>query len=356
MSKKTRRNLAAAAAATVLVLRTCNAELKAQHNDFQWPESGSVEAPDFSPEPVCGYGLHGLLWGEGDGSLLNWDDSAKWLVVAVPADSIVSLDGGEKVKFPRGEVVYCGNREGATQLIHAEHAGPIVGLTLQSNAQRNTVCTGYRGTATAGNYGTATAGYRGTATAGNYGTATAGYRGTATAGNYGTATAGYRGTATAGYRGTATAGYRGTATAGNYGTATAGEGGTATAGEGGTATAGNYGTATAGYRGTATAGYRGTATAGNYGTATAGEGGTATAGEGGTLDVQWHDGKRYRRSVAYVGEGGIKPDTKYKLDAKGAFVEVPAPASIAPAWTDIKVTIGGTQIQGVVSIDVKEQK
>jgi hypothetical protein len=72
--------------------------------------------------------------------------------------------------------------------------------------------------------------------------------------------------------------------------------------------------------------------------------------------VQWHDGKRYRRSVAYVGEGGIKPDTKYKLDAKGAFVEVPAPASIAPAWTDIKVTIGGTQIQGVVSIDVKEQK
>jgi hypothetical protein len=308
MSKKTRRNLAAAAAATVLVLRTCNAELKAQHNDFQWPESGSVEAPDFSPEPVCGYGLHGLLWGEGDGSLLNWDDSAKWLVVAVPADSIVSLDGGEKVKFPRGEVVYCGNREGATQLIHAEHAGPIVGLTLQSNAQRNTVCTGYRGTATAGNYGTATAGYRGTATAGNYGTATAGYRGTATAGNYGTATAGYRGTATAGYRGTATAGYRGTATAGNYGTATAGEGG------------------------------------------------TATAGEGGTLDVQWHDGKRYRRSVAYVGEGGIKPDTKYKLDAKGAFVEVPAPASIAPAWTDIKVTIGGTQIQGVVSIDVKEQK
>jgi hypothetical protein len=316
MSKKTRRNLAAAAAATVLVLRTCNAELKAQHNDFQWPESGSVEAPDFSPEPVCGYGLHGLLWGEGDGSLLNWDDSAKWLVVAVPADSIVSLDGGEKVKFPRGEVVYCGNREGATQLIHAEHAGPIVGLTLQSNAQRNTVCTGYRGTATAGNYGTATAGYRGTATAGNYGTATAGEGGTATAG------------------------YRGTATAGNYGTATAGEGGTATAG----------------YRGTATAGYRGTATAGNYGTATAGEGGTATAGEGGTLDVQWHDGKRYRRSVAYVGEGGIKPDTKYKLDAKGAFVEVPAPASIAPAWTDIKVTIGGTQIQGVVSIDVKEQK
>ena len=66
-----------------------------------------------------------------------------------------------------------------------------------------------RGTATAGDYGTATAGYRGTATAGDFGTATAGDRGTATAG--------YFGTATAGDFGSATAGYSGSATAGNYG-------------------------------------------------------------------------------------------------------------------------------------------
>ena len=52
-----------------------------------------------------------------------------------------------------------------------------------------------------------------------------GYSGTATAGEYGTATAGYSGTATAGDCGTATAGNRGTATAGECGTATAGDGG-----------------------------------------------------------------------------------------------------------------------------------
>ncbi|MCA9404760.1 MAG: hypothetical protein KC897_13305, partial [Candidatus Omnitrophica bacterium] len=57
-----------------------------------------------------------------------------------------------------------------------------------------------------------------TATAGDYGTATAGTGGTATAGDYGTATAGTGGTATAGDYGTATAGTGGTATAGDYGT------------------------------------------------------------------------------------------------------------------------------------------
>ena len=74
---------------------------------------------------------------------------------------------------------------------------------------------GYRGAATAGEYGAATAGYYGAATAGNYGAATAGYSGAATAGNYGAATAGYRGAATAGDCGAATA--RGKASTGSNG-------------------------------------------------------------------------------------------------------------------------------------------
>ncbi|MFJ1257861.1 hypothetical protein ACGLHR_35050, partial [Cupriavidus sp. CuC1] len=92
----------------------------------------------------------------------------------------------------------------------------------------------------------------------------------------------------------------------------------------GTATAGNYGTATAGEGGTATAGYRGTATAGNYGTATAGEGGTATAGEGGELRIQQWDANsnRSRTRVAYVGEDGIKAETKYRVNEGGKFEEV----------------------------------
>ena len=255
--------------ATMLLLRTCSAELTS-YSGFEWPESGPVEAPDWDPSPCCGGGLHGLPWGEGNGSLLDWGVDAKWLVWEAIASDVVEIteDGGGKSKAPRGVVVYCGDREGATRYI-AEHGGSgrsIVG-----------------GTATAGDFGTATAG------------------------DFGTATAGDRGTATAGDRGTATAGYLGTATAGDLGTATAGY----------------LGTATAGYRGTATAGYRGTATAGDFGTATAGYLGTATAGENGVLSVEWYDEVRncYRRAVGVVGENGLKPNVPYRLDGKGQWVE-----------------------------------
>jgi hypothetical protein len=192
---------------TVLVLRTCAADMTS-HGGFVWPESGPVEAKDWTSEPVCGGGLHGLLWGEGEGGLVSWDADAKWLVVEVEAASVVDLGG--KVKFPRGAVVHCGDRLSATEHLAARAPGrAIVGGTATA---------GYRGTATAGDGGTATADYGGTATAGYRGTATAGDGGTATAGDGGTATAGYRGTATAGDGGTATAGYGGTATAGYRGT------------------------------------------------------------------------------------------------------------------------------------------
>jgi hypothetical protein len=91
-----------------------------------------------------------------------------------------------------------------------------------------------------------------------------------------------------------------------------------------TATAGARGTATAGYAGTATAGDGGTATAGTRGTATAGATGTATAGDDGTIQIKTWDGaaSRYRIVTGYVGENGIKPNVKYRLDGKGQFVEV----------------------------------
>jgi hypothetical protein len=153
---------------TVLILRTCNPDLTS-YGGFRWPASGPVEAPDWSSEPRCGAGLHGWLWGEGDGSHENKTAGAKWLVVQVAADLVVDLRG--KVKFPRGVVVFCGSCEDATRYV-AEHGG----------AGRAIV----RGTATAGDGGTATAGDGGTATAGYGGTATAGYGGTATAGDDGT--------------------------------------------------------------------------------------------------------------------------------------------------------------------------
>ena len=98
----------------VLVLRTCAADMTAYGNS-RWPQSGPVEAPDWNPAPVCGQGLHGLLWGEGDATLLSWEPEAKWLAVKVRKADIVDLGG--KVKYPRGEVVACGERQVATRYI-----------------------------------------------------------------------------------------------------------------------------------------------------------------------------------------------------------------------------------------------
>jgi hypothetical protein len=181
----------------MLILRTCDENLQS-YNGFQWPKKGKVICSDWKPEPKCGNGLHGLPWGEGDGGLMNWDASARWLVVEVPDKLVVPIDA-KKVKFPKGIVLFCGDREAATQFLLASGGAgrAIAGLTIQVG-DRKACLTGYRGTATAGYRGTATAGYRGTATAGEYGTATAGEYGTATAGEYGTATAGEYGTATAG--------------------------------------------------------------------------------------------------------------------------------------------------------------
>jgi hypothetical protein len=143
----------------VLVLRTCNSNMTS-HGGFKWPKKGRVKAPDWDPNPECGHGLHGLLWGEGNGVLLNWDEDAKWLVVSVDTVEIVDLK--DKVKFPRGIVVFCGDQEGATKYIskRAPKNSAVVGLSIS-----------------AGNYGQATAGDRGKATAGDHGEATAGDKG-----------------------------------------------------------------------------------------------------------------------------------------------------------------------------------
>ena len=155
------------------ILRTCNADMSSR-GGFVWPREGVVECPDWKPTEECGNGLHGALWGEGDGSLLDWSANAVWVVAGI--EEWINLGG--KVKFPRADVVFAGPRdEAVAEIVRRGATGAVIG-----------------GTATAGDHGTATAGDEGTATAGYGGTATAGYGGTATAGYHGTATAGYGGT------------------------------------------------------------------------------------------------------------------------------------------------------------------
>ena len=257
---------------TSLVLRVCRPNYTSL-DGFTWPaEIGAeVSAPDWEKTNECGNGLHGWLYGQGDHSgVPYWQEAdAKWLVLEVPSAEIIKLDG--KCKFPRAVVRFIGTKPDAADYIAANEP-------RAANVAIIGACK------------------------------TVGDKETVLVGPLGTATAGYRGTATAGESATATAGNYGTATAGNYATATAG----------------NYGTATAGYRGTATAGYCGTATAGNYGTATVGDRGTATAGYQGEIRIRWWDTKasRNRTAIAYVGEDGIKADTKYRLNDRHQFEEV----------------------------------
>jgi hypothetical protein len=115
------------------------------YGGFCWPESGPVACDDWDATPQCGGGLHGLLWGQGNGSLLDWSPDARWLVIEVASANVVDIGG--KVKFPSGTVVYCGDRAGAIEYI-------------ARRAPLGTVIVGHM--ATAGDYGMATAGDRGT--------------------------------------------------------------------------------------------------------------------------------------------------------------------------------------------------
>jgi hypothetical protein len=158
----------------VLGLRTVDKDRKA-YGDFVWAAKGYVEAIDWQPTTKCGHGLHALIKGEGDGTLLASNSDDLWQVVEILESEIIDLKG--KGKFPRCNVLYTGKKDIAVKKIQSAYPEAIV-VYGQATAGDN-------GQATAGNYGQATAGYYGQATAGNYGKATAGDNGKATAGDYG---------------------------------------------------------------------------------------------------------------------------------------------------------------------------
>jgi hypothetical protein len=246
-----------------LVLRTCNADMTA-HGGFKWPSKGKVKAPDWSPSKECGNGLHGLLWGEGDGSLMSYDEKAVWMVCKVKLSDCVDL--GRKVKFPSCEVVYAGTRENATQLIALANPRAVVEGLIATGGYSAKMTGGYSAKMTGGDFATMTGG--------NYATMTGGYSATMTGGNFATMTGGYSATMTGGDYATMTGGYSATMTGGDYATMTGGD----------------FAKMTGGYSATMTGGYSA------------------------VLQFSYWDGKRTRVVIAYVGEDGIKPNKPYRLD------------------------------------------
>jgi hypothetical protein len=201
--------------APVLLLRTADAHGRA-HGCFQWPTRAGegVRAPDWSPQAECGHGLHGALWGEGDGSLLSVDADALWYVVAAREVDVVDLDG--KVKAPRAWVVYVGSREGATGLMLELAPGrAVVGSTL-TGGDDSTLTGGCRSTLTGGCRSTLTGGCGSTLTGGDYSTLTGGCGSTLTGGDYSTLTGGDDSTLTGGDDSTLTGGDDSTLKGGLY--------------------------------------------------------------------------------------------------------------------------------------------
>lgn len=105
----------------ILVLRTCYDAYGYSYNNFLWPKSGSVEAPDWRCDCYCGGGLHGLPWGVGGASYLTWSGNNGWVVkVDVSPENYKHGRGdlADKCKFHKGEVVLGGaSREKCIALI-----------------------------------------------------------------------------------------------------------------------------------------------------------------------------------------------------------------------------------------------
>jgi hypothetical protein len=180
------------AEAEAIVLRTCNEDMTS-NGGFKWPESGEVVAPDWDPRPVCGYGLHGLLDGEGDWGLMNWSLGAKALLVRVAVSTLVQIGG--KVKFPRGVVVKVGHLAALVCELLCDpnrivgEVTRIAALAKKGNKVEGTAASGYASKLAASGYASklAASGYASKlAASGNESVAlAAGYRSSAKAGERG---------------------------------------------------------------------------------------------------------------------------------------------------------------------------
>ena len=176
-------------AAKVLVLRTCDDDMKS-HGGFQWPESGPVVAPDWSPVKECGKGLHGWLWGSGDWSLKQKAEPIWWVVVEVDSSGIIDLIG--KVKFQTGNVVARSRKwNEAMAFIRGYAAYPTTNNSVATGDSGHASSTGNSGHASStGDHGHASStGYSGHASStGDHGWAVAGFGGRARAARNGVIT------------------------------------------------------------------------------------------------------------------------------------------------------------------------
>ena len=143
-----------------LVLRTCRSNLTSR-DGFQWADvGGTTVAEDWIKNTDCGNGLHGWLFGAGDHNCSDYlAEDSKWMVLEVDLESIVML--GDKCKFPSAKTVFVGDKKTATDYLIANEPRcknvAVIGASITVGDSEAVIVSGL-GTATAGDYGTATAG------------------------------------------------------------------------------------------------------------------------------------------------------------------------------------------------------
>ena len=145
----------------ILVLRTCSPDGKS-HGGFQWPDKGTVEAPDWVDDDKCGHGLHGLPWGAGGAAYVLIQGDNVW---------VVKVDTSKDYRHGSGDLRdKCKFRSGVVVLSHVDITEAMA--LIQRHAPHDIIC----------NFAFQTAGAYSTQTAGDCSTQTAGYDSTQKAG------------------------------------------------------------------------------------------------------------------------------------------------------------------------------
>ena len=345
------------------------------YNKFLWPDQVGViiESTTWDPRPECGGGLHGLIEGQGDTNLLCDDDDAVWYAFESvdengnPSDAEAIAIDYEKGKCHRAIIRAVGTlNEATTWLVQAgcrripyatiiadDSSGVYLGKDSATITGRDSaIVVGDCGQVITGNHSNVMTDHNAEVIADHNATLNLGLSAYAIARTYAEITANIGSKIITSRRGEIAARHNAVIIAGEGSHITATDHSTAFAGGYSVVELGDYAhcisdqeskatghdnsTILTGRRGYATAGSRSTAISGDYGKATAGNNSIVIAGYWGTVSgghnsvlVLGHsytdtlDGTDCREPrVAIVGKNGIKPNTPYRLDDEGNFVEV----------------------------------
>jgi len=302
-----------------LVLRTSNCD-GTSYGGFKWTsEIGSViTCTDWKPEAKCGNGLHGLLDGFGDYSLLSSDINALWQVVEVDRNKCIELNG--KVKFESCILKYSGNMAKAMTIISDYQIGLLIKNVESSHDSQLAASGNYSKLAASGNGSQlAASGYDSKlAASGNYSklAASGNYSKLAASGNDSKLAA------SGNYSQLAASGNGSQLAASGNGSQLAASGydsKLAASGNGSQLAASGYDSKLA-----ASGNYSQVAASGKNSIAVCvGDCGSALVGEDGCIALAYWDSinERYRLVVGYVGEDGIEAGKFYKLNSDNKFIE-----------------------------------